>query len=281
MDKTKKVIAIITLVVLVVIAALAITCSLQEQKPEVNMNLDEAKRYTLEEIHGVQIEVVDSGYTVEPLNISEDENPDAASVTVDYAFVVENHNSGYAAQYIPFTVNGYGENGIVLFTGGANVQYVYPGIQTAVSGSTTMPLLNRQVPEIVDFEVEPVANTIDWMAIGMTDDEVKSLFTIVDESAEKTDAGVTVKATITGNIEDGEKLFSTTILENTLEGHAVTIFYDAEGKIVYGSGSKNVIIDEASQIMADLEGSNDSYNITLGNVPEYSSFKVFVMPGLY
>lgn len=277
MKTSRKLIATLAALSLAAGIAFMTGCSCSAQR-EVNMNPDEAQRYELDEIGGKQVQVVESGFTIdvgEPL-----EGVVPTSATVDYAFVVENNNSGYAAQNIPFTATGYAADGSVVFTGGANCQYIYPGIQTAATGSATIALTDGVVPEVDRFEVLPVADVIDWMAIGMTDDEVAGLFQVSNESAEEGPDGVTVKATITGNIHDGDKIFSTTILQDTLEGHAVTLFYDADGGIVFGSGSTNIILDEASEIMAGLEGSNENYDVTLEGVPPYSSFKVFVMPGL-
>lgn len=306
MKITKKALAAIMAATMAASAASLTGCSCSAER-EVNLNPSEAQRYELDEIDGEQIRVINSGYTLTTDASTDAEGAEQVLATVDYAFIVENPNSGFVAQNVPFVITGYGEDGSVLFTGGANCQYIYPGIQTAVSGTTSVILSGEALEAVVnrpdathtsgnaaagnvasstnainigEVVIEPSAEVIDWMAIGMTDDEVGSLFQVSNESAVPGDDGVTVKASITGNIHDGDKIFSTTILQDTLEGHAITIFYDAQGNIVYGSGATNIILDEASEIMAELEGSNENYDVTLANVPEYSSFEIFVMPGL-
>lgn len=104
----------------------------------VNTNADEAQTYTSEEIGASDITVEKSGYSsVEQTTIDADGN-EVPVPAIDFAFIVKNNNTGYVAQNVPFNVNGYNANGEIVFSGGATCMYVYPGIDTAVSGTTTI-----------------------------------------------------------------------------------------------------------------------------------------------
>lgn len=246
-------------------------------------NADEAQTYTSEEISASDITVEKSGYSqVSQTTVDADGN-EVAVPAIDFAFIVKNNNSGYVAQNVPFNVNGYNANGEIVFSGGATCMYVYPGIDTAVSGTTTLSAVEGVDQTITQFTVEPLMSTVEWLKTGLSDADIANMFTVEDATAERTETGLTVSATVMGDVADGDKIYKVADLENTLEGHCVAIFTDADGNILFGSDSTNVLIDQTTVDMAsqgDDAAPLNNVSITISNAPEYTDFQLYVMPGL-
>lgn len=246
-------------------------------------NADEAQTYTSEEISASDISVEKSGYSqVSQTTVDADGN-EVAVPAIDFAFIVKNNNSGYVAQNVPFNVNGYNANGEIVFSGGATCMYVYPGIDTAVSGTTTLSAVEGVDQTITQFTVEPLMSTVEWLKTGLSDADIANMFTVENATAERTETGLTVSATVMGDVADGDKIYKVADLENTLEGHCVAIFTDADGNILFGSDSTNVLIDQTTVDMAsqgDDAAPLNNVSITISNAPEYTDFQLYVMPGL-
>ena len=251
----------------------------------VNTNADEAQTYTSEEIGASDITVEKSGYSsVEQTTIDADGN-EVPVPAIDFAFIVKNNNTGYVAQNVPFNVNGYNANGEIVFSGGATCMYVYPGIDTAVSGTTTIAPAEGIDTNITEFTVEPLMSTVEWLKTGLSDAEIAGMFTVDNATAERTKTGLNINATVTGDIADGDKIFKVADLENTLEGHCVAIFTDESGNILFGSDSTNVLIDQTTIDSVQAAGGEEAaplnnVSITIQNAPEYADFQLYVMPGL-
>lgn len=247
---------------------------------------DETKTYTSEEINASDIAVEKSGYSeVEQTTIDADGN-EVKVPAIDFAFIVKNNNTGYVAQNVPFNVSGYNANGEIVFSGGATCMYIYPGIETAVSGNTTISVAEGVDTTITEFTVEPLTSTVEWLKIGLSDADIAGMFTVDNASAERTDAGLSVTATVTGDVSKADKIYKVADLEGTLEGHCVAIFTDAEGNIVFGSDSTNVLIDQTTldSVKSSGEGEEaaplNNVSITIQDAPDYTDFKLYVMPGL-
>ena len=251
----------------------------------VNTNADEAQTYTSEEIGASDITVEKSGYSsVEQTTIDADGN-EVPVPAIDFAFIVKNNNTGYVAQNVPLNVDGYNANGEIVFSGGATCMYVYPGIDTAVSGTTTIAPAEGIDTNITEFTVEPLMSTVEWLKTGLSDAEIAGMFTVDNATAERTETGLNINATVTGDIADGDKIFKVADLENTLEGHCVAIFTDESGNILFGSDSTNVLIDQTTIDSVQAAGGEEAaplnnVSITIQNAPEYADFQLYVMPGL-
>lgn len=245
---------------------------------------DETKTYTSEEINASDIFVQKSGYSeVQQSSVDADGN-EVQVPAIDFAFIVKNNNTGYVAQNVPFNVNGYNANGEIVFSGGATCMYIYPGIDTAVSGSTTISAAEGMDTAITEFTVEPLMSTVEWLKTGLSDSEIASMFTVDNATAERTDTGLSVNATVTGDLAKADKIYKVADLEGTLEGHCVAIFTDAEGNIVFGSDSTNVLIDQTMLDNAKNAGEDaaplNNVSITIQDAPDYTDFQLYVMPGL-
>lgn len=245
-------------------------------------NADEAQTYTSEEINASDIVVEKSGYSeVQQTSVDADGN-EVQLPGIDYAFVVKNNNTGYVAQNVPFNVNGYNANGEIVFSGGATCMYIYPGIETAVSGTTTYTAEEGMDTTVTEFSVEPLMSTVDWLKTGLSDSQIASMFTVEDATAENVDGTLNVSASVSGDLADGDKIYKVADLEGTLEGHCIAIFTDEAGNIVFGSDSTNVLIDQTTlDNMKDSEGTPiNNVSITISNAPSYADFQLYVMPGL-
>lgn len=248
-------------------------------------NADEAQTYTSEEIGASDITVEKSGYSeITQTTIDADGN-EVPMPAIDFAFIVKNNNAGYVAQNVPFNVNGYNANGEIVFSGGATCMYVYPGIDTAVSGTTTIAPAEGIDTTITEFTVEPLMSTVEWLKTGLSDAEIAGMFTVDNATAERTETGLNINATVTGDIADGDKIFKVADLENTLEGHCVAIFTDESGNILFGSDSTNVLIDQTTlDSVQAADGAEaaplNNVSITITDAPEYADFQLYVMPGL-
>lgn len=245
-------------------------------------NADEAQTYTSEEINASDIVVEKSGYSMtEQTSVDADGN-EVQIPSVDYAFLVKNNNTGYVAQNVPFNVNGYNANGEIVFSGGATCMYIYPGIETAVSGTTTIGTTDGLNTTITEFSVEPLMSTVDWLKTGLSDSQIANMFTVEDATADRVDGTLNVSASVTGDLADGDKIYKVADLEGTLEGHCIAIFTDADGNIVFGSDSTNVLIDQTTiDNMKDSDGAPiNNVSISIPNAPDYTDFQIYVMPGL-
>lgn len=245
-------------------------------------NADEAQTYTSEEINASDIVVEKSGYSeVSQTSVDADGN-EVQTPGIDYAFIVKNNNTGYVAQNVPFNVNGYNANGEIVFSGGATCMYIYPGIETAVSGTTTYTTDEGIDANVTEFSVEPLMSTVDWLKTGLSDSEIASMFTVEDATADNVDGTLNISASVSGDLADGDKIYKVADLEGTLEGHCIAIFTDEDGNIVFGSDSTNVLIDQTTlDNMKDSEGTPiNNVSITISNAPSYADFQLYVMPGL-
>lgn len=245
-------------------------------------NADEAQTYTSEDINASDIAIEKSGYSlIEQTTIDADGN-EVPVPAINYAFIVNNNNAGYVAQNVPFNINGFNAKGETVFSGGATAMYVYPGIDTALSGSTTYTPVEGIDNNIVEFTVEPLMSTVDWLKTSLTDSEIQNMFTVENVSADRTDDGVNINASITGDVADGDKIFKVADLEGTLEGHCVAIFTNEAGDIIYGSDSANVLIDQ--DMLDNIQGEDgaqlNNVSIMVPKVPDYADFQLYVMPGL-
>lgn len=246
-------------------------------------NPDEAQTYTSEDIKATDISVEKSGFSiVEDTSVDADGN-EITVPAADYAFVVQNNNAGYVAQNVPFNVNGYNANGEVVFSGGASCMFIYPGIQTAVSGNTAITAEEGVDTNVVELTVEPLMSTVEWLKTGLTDSEIANMFTVENATAERTESGLQITASITGNMSDVDKVYKIANLETpTLEGHWIAIFTDANGNILFGSDSSPVMIDQAMMDSAQGEDGVELNNAsaTITNAPDYAEFEIYVMPSL-
>lgn len=248
-------------------------------------NADEAQTYSSQDINASDISIEKSGY-VQTTQTSVDADGNEISVpAVDFAFVVKNNNAGYVAENVPFNVNGYNASGEVVFSGGASCMYIYPGIETAVSGNTALNVVEGMDTTVTEFTVEPLMSTVEWLKTGLTDSEIANMFTVQDATAERTDTGVNVTASVTGDLADSEKIFKVVDFENTLEGHCIAIFTDEAGNILFGSDSTNVLIDQTTLDNAQSAQGADAaplnnVTISIPNAPEYADFQLYVMPSL-
>lgn len=244
----------------------------------------EAPTHTSEEINAQDITVQQSGFTWSTTDSVDADGNTVEVPSVDYAFTVINPNSGYVAENVPFNVNGYNAAGEVVFSGGATCMYLYPGIETALSGNTTVSLAEGMDSEITEFTVEPLLSTVEWLDTKLSDQQITDMFQVGEVAAERTDETLNVTASVTGNPADGEKIYKVADLEGTLEGHCVAIFYDEDGNILFGSDSTNVLIDQTTVDNAnnteDGAAPINNVSISIQNAPEYSDVKLFVMPGL-
>lgn len=245
-------------------------------------NADEAQTYSSDEINASDITVEKSGYSMTEQTTIDAEGNEVPVPAINYAFLVQNNNAGYVAQNVPFNVYGYNANGDTVFSGGATCMYIYPGIQTAVSGTTTYTPVEGIDTNIVEFTVEPLMSTVDWLKTGLSDSEIANMFTVQNASADRTETGVTINASVTGDIADADKIYKVADLENTLEGHCVAVFTDADGNIIFGSDSTNILIDQTTLDNAqENDGvSLNNVSVTVPNAPEYADFQLYVMPGL-
>lgn len=245
---------------------------------------DEAQTYTSEEINASDITVEQSGYSeIQQTSIDADGN-EVTTPGVNFAFIVKNNNTGYVAQNVPFNVNGYNANGEIVFSGGATCMYVYPGIETAISGTTSYTDVEGMDTTVSSFTVEPLTATVEWLKTGLSDAQIADMFTVEDVTADRVENMLNVTATVTGDIADADKIYRVADLEGTLEGHCIAIFTDDSGNIVFGSDSTNVLIDQATlDIAQSAEGDAAPINnvsIAIANVPDYANVQLYVMPGL-
>lgn len=246
----------------------------------------EATTYTSEDISAEDIAVQSSGYSLTTTETVDAEGNTVATPAVDYAFIVRNPNSGYVAQNVPFNVNGYNAAGEVVFSGGATCMYIYPGIDTAVSGTTTISAAEGVDTNITQFTVEPLLSTVEWLDTNLSDQQIADMFTVSGVSAERVESTLNVTASVTGDISYAEKIYKVADLEDTLEGHCVAIFYDAEGNILFGSDSTNVLIDQTTLDNAETTGEGEdavqlnNVSVSISNAPEYADVELFVMPSL-
>lgn len=246
-------------------------------------NAAEAVTHTSEEINAQDIAVQKSGYSWTTTQSVDADGNTVDTPSIDFAFTVRNPNAGYVAQNVPFNVNGYNAAGEIVFSGGATCMYIYPGIETAVSGTTSVSQQEGMDTTVTQFTVEPLLSTVEWLDTKLTDQQIADMFTVDNATAERTDNVLNVTASVTGDPADGDKIYKVADLEGTLEGHCIAIFYDADGNILFGSDSTNVLIDQTTVDNANTEGDATPINnvsISITNAPEYSDFELFVMPGL-
>lgn len=245
----------------------------------------EATTHTSEEISAQDIAVQDSGYSWTTEESIDADGNTVETPAVDYAFIVRNPNSGYVAQNVPFNVNGYNAAGEVVFSGGATCMYIYPGIDTAVSGSTTISAEEGMDTTVTQFTVEPLLSTVEWLDTNLTDQQIADMFTVDGVNAEVVEDTLNVTASVTGDISYADKIYKVADLEGTLEGHCVAVFYDAEGNILFGSDSTNVLIDQTTLDNASTAGEGEgaglnNVSVSIVNAPEYADVQLFVMPSL-
>lgn len=248
---------------------------------KVSTNPDEAKVYTAEEASAQDITVTKSGYSIVEAPTIDSEGNETTAPQVDFAFVVNNPNSGYVAQNVPFNITGYNSNGETVFSGGATCMYLYPGIDTAISGSTTISDVEDLDTTIETFSVEPILSTVEYLKTGLTNDQIANMFDVNNLNVTETEGVINISASVTGDLADGDKIFKVADLEGTLEGHAVVIFFDGEGNIIYGSDSTNILIDQTTlDMQKDAETQLDNVSLSLTGMPAYGSYQMYVMPGL-
>ncbi len=248
-----------------------------------NASADSETTYTSEDINAQEITINKSGYSVVPSTTIDAEGNQVPISEINFAFTVNNPNTGYVAQNIPFNVNGYNTNGEVVFSGGATCMYLYPGIETAISGTTSLSAVEGMDQNVTEFTVEPLTSNIEWLKTGLSDADIQNMFTVENETLENADGGLSLSATVTGDLADQNKIFKVADLEDTLEAHAIVILYDANGNIVYGSESTNILIDQTTLDNAKDENGNpliSNLSISMPNAPEYSDYQLFVMPSL-
>lgn len=278
--------AITKIVAVATVCALAfgmVGCAGGSKSKQTTTNADEAVTHTSEDIKAQDITVVASGYTQSTSETIDADGNTVENPIIEFAFTAKNPNSGYVAQNVPFNVNGYNSNGDVVFSGGATCMYIYPGIETAVSGTTAITASEGVDTKVTAFTVEPLMATVDWLDTSLSDTEIADMFTVNDVTAERNDGTVNISATVLGDLADADKIYKIANLENTLEGHCVVIFYNAEGDIVFGSDSTNVLIDQNTLDNAKANGDSapiSNVSISIPNAPEYSTYNMFVMPSL-
>lgn len=254
---------------------------------------DDSTVYEADSINAQDITVTNSGYSVHDVEGLDADGNSVMNVEANYAFLVENPNTGYVAQNVPFSINAYNAAGETVFSAGNSVMYLYPGITTAVSGTTTFQPTDEIDQTVTTFEVVPVLTGIEYLKTGLSNGEIADMFKVnnpeVTENPEGDAVGsdqvsYTVSASISGDLADGTKIFKVADLENTLEGHAVAVFTDAEGNIVYGTDPSNILIDETTADMLKQTTEDGSpmsnFSVSLSWLPEYQNFQIYVMPGL-
>ena len=278
--------AITRLVAVFAASALALGmfgCAASEPEP-VETNPSEAQHYTSEEIGASDIAVEKSGFSIADQASKDEEGNELSVPVVNFAFIAKNSNTGYVAENVPFSVTGLTADGGVAFNGAANCSFVYPGIDTAVSGTAELPADVGTDVAIDSISVEPLTANVEWMKTNLSDKEIADMFAVDNAKAERVGSDVIVEAAITGDIADADKVFRIVEIEGTLEGHCVAIFTDAEGNILFGSESTNVLIDQEtldSLKAGDGEdGIMSNMSMMVQNAPDYADFHIYMMPSI-
>lgn len=239
----------------------------------------------------VALEISEGGATVQVANPSIDEDAEVVA-TASYAFTVKNANEGLIAQNCTFDVTGYNEDGLVVFTGVSVVDGVYPGIETAVTGTAGMDAEQAKEGPVANIQVEPIMANVTWVESELSDSEIQNLFTIDYENASGEGDLLTVSATVTGDMADADKLLKTTAVENDLLGaHCVLLLFGSDGKILMGSDPSSVIIDQEfidrvrkfeESKTPETHESEAPTNLlsSIANPPDFDRYELYVMPGL-
>lgn len=252
-----------------------------------DVSLDDAQRYSAEEAGASALVVEKSGFSVVNQTVTNDEGAEVVVPAINYAFLVKNDNAGYVAENVPFMVTGLNAAGDSIFSDVANCMFVYPGIDTAVSGTAAIPE-DAGVDQMIEtLSVEPLTDNVEWLKTGLSNAQIAKLFTIDNATAERVESDVVVNAAVTGDVADAGKVFRIVETEGTLEGHCVAVFTDAEGNILFGSEPTNVLIDqETLDSMRPAEGADaeaalaGNVSVVVENAPDYADFRLYVMPSL-
>lgn len=239
------------------------------------------------------IEVTAAGGTIEWQVGLDSQGNDELMPNAHYAFTVQNNDSGHVAQNVLFNVTGLDQNGNLLFRTGTAANYIYPGIVSAFAGEVQSASPEGEDTEIAELVVEPVLNEVEWVETKLTDSDIQNLFKIEGTTSSKSGEILTVAAAVTGDpsMRD-EVLATTTVSEDALEAHNVTIFYDQDDRIVMGTENSTVLIDdEYLQKVKDFEDTGNSWDdpdanapfnlaASAWNPPDYKRYEIYVMPGL-
>ena len=258
-------------------------CTASEPEP-VETNPSEAQHYTSEEIGASDIAVEKSGFSIVKQASKDEEGSELSVPVVNFAFIAKNNNTGYVAENVPFSVTGLTADGGIAFNGAASCTFIYPGIDTAVSGTAELPADVSADVAIDSISVEPLTANVEWMKTNLTSTQIADMFTVDNARAERIGNDVIVEAAVTGDIADADKVFRIVEIEGTLEGHCVAIFTDAEGNILFGSESTNVLIDQETLDSLKAENGEDgimsNVSMMVQNAPDYADFHIYMMPSI-
>lgn len=253
-----------------------------------------------------QIEVVETGGTIVPADsVAPEENPFSSSMG-SYAFVVANNNEGWVAQNVTFNIMGFDENGMLLFSGGSVADNIYPGIPTVITGTADMDSAEAAEGPVATVSVAPIMANVQWVESELTDQELQSLFTVENDTANDEDSMLSVSATVTGDLSAAGKIINDTSISsaadanaasgtnvdsNLLRAHGVLLLRDADGNILMGSESTSVLIDQEflDKVQEFDEEEAESTTVppipvnfiaTISSAPAYSNYEICIMPGL-
>lgn len=240
----------------------------------------EATTYTTEEAQATDISVENAGF--EGIYDPTDETA-AAPTEYQFVFEVKNSNADYVAKDVAFNVVGMDGDGNMLFSKGVSCPYVYPDITTVVTGSATIPGTtepDQPIPNLTDLYVEPLMESVDWVKNELTADELNNMFKVSNVEAVSTDSSIEVTATIEGDLSLADMVYSISDYENTLEAHAVAVFSNEDGELMFGSQSQTLLIDQ--QTLDDIKADSGyrNFSVRLPFAMKYDNVQLYVMPGM-
>lgn len=232
------------------------------------------------------IEVHERGAIVKlDASVAEDGTPQEIP-TAHFAFVVSNPQDGYIAQNVGFDVVGYDEFGNVVFSGASIAGNVFPGIQTALSGSAAVDSSAGVETRVTKIDIEPIMPNVHWLPTKLSNEDIATIFEVVDENVNDGGDIFTLSATIAGDLDDVDAIPRIGNVEGVLEGHCIALLYDENGEVLMGSESSSVLVDQDDNDKA-AEGRQDedaslpiNASTSISNPPAYKTYKLFVMPGL-
>lgn len=231
---------------------------------------------TSEEIDAQDIEIVQTGYTVE-------------DGVARYAVVAVNPNEGYIANSVMLSIEGYDESDNMLIGTAATISDMYPNSETAVAGSSRLMTVETENPELVRLNVSVDLQFVTWTKVSDVDTIYE--YTVSDENINVDNENTAV---VTGNV--------TTHIPGDTDGGAgaglsiVAVLFDADGNILCGGTDSSIYFD-AITTTADVPDSEEGaeeppaeviepqdvtaeFSITIPDAPKFASFKVYVDPGM-
>lgn len=243
----------------------------------------EAATHTTQEVKASDVVIERSGCVpIDTTTVGADGNP-VSAMEYQYVFEVSNSNKGYVGKNVPFNVVGLDGDGNTVFSSGASCLYLYPEITTVVSGSATVQVPageDQPIPTVSELQIEPIMDSTEWLETQLTKSELEDMFSISNVEAVPTDASIEVTATVTGNLDDANKVYRSTDFDNTLEASVVAVFTNDEGEPMFGSQVENILIDQ--QTLDDVKNDPEFRNVSI-SLPfsmKYTNVQLYVTPGI-